>query len=72
MSTSDAFVTAVAYGIATLIVACACVIGLAVPMVMVIAGGSGAQHGVTIKSSEAVEIAMKASHVVFDKIGSLT
>jgi len=72
ISTSDATVTAVTYAIAALIVSCPCAIGLAVPMVMVIAGGVGAKHGVIFKSPEAIEIARKASHVVFDKTGTLT
>ncbi len=71
-STSDAIVTAITYALAALIVSCPCAIGLAVPMVMVIAGGVGAKRGVIFKSPEAIEIARKASHVVFDKTGTLT
>jgi len=43
-----------------------------VPMVVVIAGGVGAKHGVIFKSAETIEIARKVSHVVFDKTGTLT
>ena len=71
-STSDAIVTAITYALAALIVSCPCAVGLAVPMVMVIAGGVGAKHGVIFKSPEAIENAQKASHVVFDKTGTLT
>lgn len=71
-STPDAIVTALTYAVAVLIVSCPCAIGLAVPMVMVIAGGVGAKHGVIFKSPEAIENARKASHVVFDKTGTLT
>lgn len=71
-STSDAIVTAITYALAALIVSCPCAIGLAVPMVMVIAGGVGAKHGVIFKSPNAIEIARKTSHVVFDKTGTLT
>ena len=71
-STSDAIVTAITYALAALIVSCPCAIGLAVPMVMVIAGGVGAKHGVIFKTPEAIENARKASHVVFDKTGTLT
>ncbi len=71
-STSDAIDTAITYALAALIVSCPCAIGLAVPMVMVIAGGVGAKHGVIFKSPEAIENARKASHVVFDKTGTLT
>ncbi|KAL9135714.1 MAG: hypothetical protein Q9175_003083 [Cornicularia normoerica] len=71
-STSDAIVTAITYALAALVVSCPCAIGLAVPMVMVVAGGVGAKYGVIFKSPEALENARKASHVVFDKTGTLT
>ena len=71
-STPDAIVTALTYAVAVLMVSCPCAIGLAVPMVMVIAGGVGAEHGVIFKSPEAIENARKASHIVFDKTGTLT
>lgn len=71
-STSDAIVTAITYALAALIVSCPCAIGLAVPMVMVIAGGVGAKHGVIFKSPGAIEQARNGSHVVFDKTGTLT
>lgn len=71
-STSDAIVTAITYALAALIVSCPCAIGLAVPMVMVIAGGVGARHGVIFKSPEAMQNARNTSHVVFDKTGTLT
>lgn len=70
--TSDAIVTAITYALAALIVSCPCAIGLAVPMVMMIAGGVGAKHGVILRSPDALENARKACHVVFDKTGTLT
>ena len=71
-SNSDAVVTAITYSLASLIISCPCAIGLAVPMVMVIASGVGAKHGVIFKWLGAVEIGKRASHVVFDKTGTLT
>jgi Cd2+-exporting ATPase len=68
----SAAVRAMTYAISVLIVSCPCAIGLAVPMVIVIAGGVGAKHGVIFKSAETIEIARKVSHVVFDKTGTLT
>ena len=70
--TSDVIVTAITYALAALIVSCPCAIGLAVPMVMVIASGVGAEHGVILKSPRAIERARNTSHVVFDKTGTLT
>ena len=72
LSASDAIVNAITYGLAALIVSCPCAIGLAVPMVMVIASGVGAKHGVIFKSPDAIANARNTSHVVFDKTGTLT
>ncbi|KAI1136940.1 heavy metal translocatin [Hypoxylon sp. FL0543] len=71
-SGSEAVVQAITYGITVLIVSCPCAIGLAVPMVIVIACGVAAEKGLIFKSSEAVEVAHRTSHVVFDKTGTLT
>lgn len=71
-SIGPAAVQAMTYAISVLIVSCPCAIGLVVPMVVVIAGGVGAKHGVVFKSAETVEIARSISHVVFDKTGTLT
>lgn len=71
-SPSDAAIQAITYGIAVLIVSCPCALGLAVPMVILIAGGVAADHGVIFKSGETIEKARKVSHVVFDKTGTLT
>lgn len=65
-------ITAMTYAISALIVSCPCAIGLAVPMVLVVAGGVAAKHGVIYKSAETIEIARNLSHVIFDKTGTLT
>lgn len=69
---SDAIVNPITYALAALIVSCPCAIGLAVPTVMVIAGGVGAKHGVIFASPEAIESAGKASHLIVDMTGTLT
>ncbi|KAK3369685.1 copper-translocating P-type ATPase [Lasiosphaeria ovina] len=71
-SGAEATIQAITYAITVLIVSCPCAIGLAVPMVIVIASGVAAEHGVVFKSAESIEIAHKAAHVVFDKTGTLT
>ncbi|KAJ6442196.1 copper-transporting ATPase [Purpureocillium lavendulum] len=71
-SGSEATVDAITYAITVLIVSCPCAIGLAVPMVVVIASGVAAERGVIFKSASAIEVAHQASHVVFDKTGTLT
>ena len=71
-SSATSSVVAMTYAISTLIVSCPCAIGLAVPMVVVIAGGVAAKHGLIFKSAETIEIARNISHVIFDKTGTLT
>jgi heavy metal translocating P-type ATPase len=69
---SEATIHAITYAITVLIVSCPCAIGLAVPMVVVIASGVAAERGIIFKSADAIEVAHKTSHVVFDKTGTLT
>ncbi|PVI04351.1 copper-translocating P-t [Periconia macrospinosa] len=69
---SEAVIQAITYAITVLIVSCPCAIGLAVPMVIVVACGVAAKMGVIFKSAGAIEVAHKVTHVVFDKTGTLT
>lgn len=69
---SEATVQAITYAITLLIVSCPCAIGLAVPMVIVIATGVAAERGVIFKSAEGFAVAYRTSHVVFDKTGTIT
>lgn len=71
-SGSEATIQAITYAITVLIVSCPCAIGLAVPMVIVIASGIAADRGVIFKSAESIEVACKTTDVVFDKTGTLT
>lgn len=71
-SGTDAATEAITYAITVLIVSCPCAIGLAVPMVVVIASGVAAERGIIFKSADSIEVAYKTSHVVFDKTGTLT
>ena len=69
---SEAMVQAVTYAIAVLIISCPCAIGLAVSMVIAIARGVAAEHGILFKTAETIEHAWRTSHVVLDKTGTLT
>ncbi|KAL4788787.1 E1-E2 ATPase-domain-containing protein [Aspergillus venezuelensis] len=69
---SEATIQAITYAITVLIVSCPCAIGLAVPMVIMVASGVAAERGIIFKSADAIEVAHKTSHVVFDKTGTLT
>ena len=68
----EATIQAITYAITVLIVSCPCAIGLAVPMVIVIAGGVAAERSVIFKSAESIEVACRTTHVVFDKTGTIT
>lgn len=63
---------AITYGIAVLAVSCPCALGLAVPMVLVIASGVAARLGIIIKTADVVERGFKCTDVIFDKTGTLT
>ncbi|KAH8726271.1 E1-E2 ATPase-domain-containing protein [Phaeosphaeriaceae sp. PMI808] len=69
---SKATIEAITYAITVLIVSCPCAIGLAVPMVIVVASGVAARKGVIFKSASSIEVAYKTTDVVFDKTGTLT
>ncbi|KAK0625186.1 E1-E2 ATPase-domain-containing protein [Bombardia bombarda] len=71
-SASEAAIQAIMYAITVLIVSCPCAIGLAVPMVIVVASGVAAERGVIFKTAEGLEMAYKTAHVVFDKTGTIT
>jgi Cd2+-exporting ATPase len=71
-STGRTVSNAITYAIAVLAVSCPCALGLAVPMVLVVAGGVAARGGVIIKSADSTEKAHRVNNVVFDKTGTLT
>ncbi|PSN65734.1 cation transport ATPase [Corynespora cassiicola Philippines] len=71
-STGKAIADAITYAVAVLAVSCPCALGLAVPMVLVVAGGIAARGGVIIKSAQCTATAYKVTDVVFDKTGTLT
>jgi P-type E1-E2 ATPase len=72
LSWKNAAIQAITYAIATLIVSCPCAIGLAVPMVVLIAGGVAARLGIIIRDPTMLETARNVTDVVFDKTGTLT
>ena len=58
--------------VAVLVVACPCALGLATPLAIMVGTGRGAEHGVLIRSGEALETAGKIDAVLLDKTGTLT
>lgn len=71
-SWQSAVVKALTYAIATLVVSCPCAIGLAVPMVVLIAGGTSARFGIIFRDPQKLEVARNTTDIVFDKTGTLT
>ena len=64
--------TALIHMVTTLIVACPCALGLAVPLVVVVSNGLCAERGIFIKNSEVLEQGKSIKTIVFDKTGTLT
>jgi heavy metal translocating P-type ATPase len=59
-------------GLAVLIIACPCAMGLATPAALVAACGRGAQLGIFIKGYQALESSRSIEVVVLDKTGTVT
>jgi Cd2+-exporting ATPase len=67
-----AFATAITYTIAVLVVSCPCALGLAVPLVFVIATTLAGKSGVLIKDAAVLQRARLIDTIIFDKTGTLT
>ena len=63
---------AIATGIAVLVIACPCALGLATPVALMVASGRGAQRGIVISSPSALEASRGIDRVLLDKTGTLT
>ena len=58
--------------VSLLVIACPCALGLATPVALLVASGSGAKRGIVLRKTRALEIASKINTVIFDKTGTLT
>jgi Cu+-exporting ATPase len=59
-------------GVAVLVIACPCALGLATPTALMVGSGMGAERGVLIRSGEAIQTLKDIKVVVLDKTGTVT
>ncbi len=63
---------AIERGVAVLVIACPCALGLATPVAIMVGNGKAARSGVLFKNAETLEKSGDVKFAVFDKTGTIT
>ncbi|MBN1873925.1 MAG: copper-translocating P-type ATPase [Anaerolineae bacterium] len=58
--------------VSVFVIACPCALGLATPTALMVGSGMGAEHGILIRSGEAIQTLKDVQVVIFDKTGTIT
>jgi Cu+-exporting ATPase len=58
--------------VSVFVIACPCALGLATPTALMVGSGMGAEHGILIRSGEAIQTLKDVNVVIFDKTGTIT
>jgi len=58
--------------VATLVIACPCALGLAIPLALAVSTGEASKSGLLIRNAEAIQTLNQTSYAILDKTGTLT
>lgn len=72
LATGHGWTTALTCGVAVLVVACPCALGLATPTALLVGSGRAAQLGIVIRNAEVLEHTRAIDTMVLDKTGTVT